>query len=125
MTDADKATQLLQALVGTYLSQLGVGVGQLQMRFSEGPSLSYGNDISVDDGVAVEAHSLDGLRLLLPLLNSEVTQVSADERGGLSLFFDATHVRCDADQENEAWNYSGRARAVVVSMPGGAFAIWS
>lgn len=60
VTDGEKATQLLQALVGTDLSQLGVGVGQLQMHFSEGPSLSYGNDISVDDGVAVEAHSLDG-----------------------------------------------------------------
>jgi len=47
-SDAGRANELLQALVGNYLSQLGVGIGQLQLHFSEGPCLSYGGVIHRD-----------------------------------------------------------------------------
>jgi hypothetical protein len=123
--DAAKVTRLLQPLVGQYLAQLGVGVGQLQMHFKDGDSVSIGNRIRVNSGPAVEAHQLDGLRLLLPLLNHDLTRASADERGGLWLHFGDVAVGCDADEQYEAWNYSGPEGSLVVSMPGGGFAIWS
>lgn len=124
-TDAAKVTLLLQSLVGQYPAQLSVGVGQLQMHFQEGDLVSLGNRIRVNSGPAVEAHQLDGLALLLPLLNQDLTRASADEQGGLWLHFGDVEVRCEADEDYEAWNYAGSNRSLVVSMPGGGFAIWS
>lgn len=124
-SDAAKATALLQPIVGMYLSQLGVGVGQLQMHFSGEASLSYENDIRVDGSASVKPQSLDGLALLLPLLNETVTQVAADGSGGLSLSFGTSRIQCDGDQHYEAWTYNGPNRVMVVSIPGGDLAIWS
>lgn len=124
-SEAAKATALLQPIVGMYLSQLGVGVGQLQMHFSGEASLSYENDIRVNGSASVKPPSLDGLALLLPLLNETVTQGAADGSGGLSLSFGNSRVQCDGDQHYEARTYNGPSRVMVVSIPGGDLAIWS
>lgn len=124
-TDAATVTELLQALVGKSLPQLCVSVGDLQMRFEGKLAVQLEGVLRVGTGIPVEPYSLDGLAYLLPMLNSEVTAAKADESGSLTLTIGATTLHCDADHRYEAWNYNGPDRALVASMPGGDFAIWS
>jgi len=124
-TDAESATELLQALVGQSLPQLCVGVADLQMRFDRGLGVTLEGPVRVGTGSPVDPYSLDGLACLLPLLNNEVTEAKADEDGSLTLTFEATSMRCDADDHYELWNYNGPNGALVVLMPGGEFAVWS
>lgn len=124
-TDAATATRLLQALVGQSLPQLCVGVGDLQMRFDGGLGVNLESAVRVGTGELAEPYSLGGLAYLLPLLNNQVTQAQAGEDGSLTLTFGTTTLRCESDSHDEAWNYSGPDRSLVVSMPGGGLAIWS
>lgn len=123
--EAAQATLLLQALIGKSLTQLCVGVGDLQMNFDGDLVVSVGGKISVGASSAVESHSLAGLAQLLPLLNNQVRAAGADEDGDLSLTIGAATLRCAADSRYEAWTYNGPQQALVVCMPGGGLAVWS
>lgn len=124
-SDVATATALLQGLVGKALSQLCVGVGDVQLRFDDGQSVQLESTITVGDTVPVEPYNLGGLARLLPLLNAELTAVSVDETGLLTLTIGATNIRCEADERYEAWNYNGPEGLLVVALPGSKLSIWS
>lgn len=123
--DAVLATRLLQQLVGGSLDQLCVGDGEVQLQLSTGHSVQFESPIVVAGAAAVPAHGLDGLALLVPLLNEEVADVVADDAGGLVLTLGTTTLRCPATPESEAWNVSGPRGVLVVSTPGGGLATWA
>jgi Family of unknown function (DUF6188) len=124
--DARSATALALPLVGQSLLQLGLGVGDAQLHFTGGITVTFGGPIEVaaaPDGPVVP-FGLDGVALLLPLLNGEVTHVGVSDDGALFLTVGGTTLRCGADPDFEAWNYTGPGGRRVVSMPGGELAIW-
>ncbi len=125
--DHNDATRLLQALVGQSLEQICVGVGDVQLRFSgDGFSVALGSGVrTTADRAVVAPYTLEGLALLVPLLNGEVTGAHIDDRGGLSLIVRRTTLHCPENPEFEAWNLSGPSGALVVSMPGADLAVWS
>ncbi len=60
------------------------------------------------------------------LIGQNVRQAIADPSGALEMTFDGgARMHVGADPEYEAWNVSGPAGALVVSMPGGALAVWT
>lgn len=124
-SDAARASRLLQWLVGKALSQLCVGAGDVQLRFDDGQSVQLEGWVTVGDTVPVEPCALGGLARLVPLLNAELTAVSVDETGALTLTIGATNIRCEADERYEAWNYNGPEGVLVVASPGGEFSISS
>ncbi len=121
---ARDATRLLQVLVGKSLEQLCVGAADLQLRFADDFRIALGTSIRTGRGEAVAASSLDGLELLLPLLDGDVSEVRVDERGGLSVTIGDAALHCDADPDFEAWQCSGPEGVLVVSRPGGDLAVW-
>ena len=124
-SDGVQATLLLQAMLGSSLDQLGVGGFELQLRLSSGHVVQLEQPVEVGDAVGVVAHSLEGLALLVPLLNAEVEAVTADDAGGLLLTLGGTTLRCPGGVEFEAWNVSGPGGVLVVSTPGGGLATWT
>ena len=124
--DARSATALAQPCVGQSLIQLRLGVGDAQLHFTGDFTVTLEGPIEVaaaPDGPVVP-YALDGVALLLPLLNADVTRVGVSDDGALSLRFGGTTLRCGADLDFEAWNYTGPGSTRVVSMPGGGLAIW-
>lgn len=114
--DAAEATRLLQALAGR--CQAGpcrscVGVGDLQMRFEAGLSLTLENAVRADaHGSLVESYSPAGMALLLPLLNCAVTEAFADGRGSLALTLDGMTVQVLLDRRDPP-PYPGSAERPV------------
>lgn len=122
-SDAVPATELMQLPVGSFLTQLCVGVGDLQMRFNDGSQVQFTGEITVDGGPPVEPFSLDGLALVLPTLNGDVTALSAADSGTLTLVVGAATLTCPADPQYESWNYSGADGTSVICLPGGQLGI--
>jgi hypothetical protein len=124
--DARSATALAQPLVGQWLAQLCVGAGDAQLRFANDFEVTFEGPIAVASAVSAPAmpNALDGVALLLPLLNGEVTDVGVSDDGALSLTVGGTILRCGADPDFEAWNFTRPGGERVVSTPGGALAIW-
>jgi hypothetical protein len=124
--DAAHATALAQELLGQSLDQLCVGVGDAQLRFTHSTvSLWSTISVSTGDDALVRAHTSDGVALLLPLLNGEVTAVAIDVSGELSFTLAGVTVRCGSDPDYEAWSYDGRHGETVVCTPGGDLATWN
>ena len=126
MNDAAHATALTQELLGQSLDQLCVGVGDAQLRFTYS-TISLWSTMRVSTRIdsLVQPHTLDGVAVLLPLLNGEVTAVDIDSRGGLSFTLGGATVWCRSDPDYEAWSYDGRKGEKVVCTPGGDLAIWN
>jgi hypothetical protein len=124
--DAAHATALAQALLGRSLDQFCVGAGDAQLRFTDA-TVSLWSTIRVSTGgdALVRPYTLDGVALLLPLLNGEVTAVDIDSSGGLSFTLGGVTVWCGSDQDYEAWCYDGPQGEKVVCTPGGDLAIWN
>lgn len=124
--DAAHATALTQELLGQSFDQLCVGVGDAQLRFTHS-TISLWSTIQVSTGVAslVRPYTLDGVAVLLPLLNGEVTSVDIDSRGRLSFTLGGATVWLESDPDYEAWSYDGRQGEKVVCTPGGDLAIWN
>lgn len=121
---ARDATRLLQALVGRPLQQLCVGVADLQLRFTDDFGIALESDLRVGTGAAVASFSLDGLALLLPLLDGDVSEIRVDERGGLWVGIGDVALHCAAHPDFEAWQCTGPEGVLVVSRPGGDLAVW-
>ena len=124
-SDKATATGLLQGLVGKALSQLCVGVADVQLRFDDGQSVQLETTVTVGDTVPVEPYAVSGLARLLTVLNAELTAATVDQTGALTLTIGATNIRCEADERYEAWNYKGPDGVLVVALPGGKLSIWS
>ena len=125
--DARWATALARPLVGQWLIQLCLGVGDAQLRFADDFTVNLEGPIGVAPAVSdpVVPYALEGVALLLPLLNGEVTHVAVSDDGALSLTVGGTTLRCGPDPDFEAWNFTGPGVEQVVSTPGGGLAIWS
>jgi Family of unknown function (DUF6188) len=124
--DPRSATALAQPLVGQSLLHLRLGAGDAQLHFTEDFTVTFEGPIEVataPDGPVVP-YGLDGVALLLPLVNAEVAQVGISDDGALSLTVGRTTLRCGADPAFEAWSYTGPGGRRVVSMPEGGLAIW-
>ena len=117
------ATRLVQPLVGGSLDQLCVGGWEVQLHFSTGHGVQLEQPVDMGPSVGVRAHALEGLALLVPLLNAQVDAVAVDVPGDLVLTIGGTTLRCPAPQEFEAWNLSGPDGLRIISTPGG-LAIW-
>lgn len=76
------------------------------------------------DGL-VTPNTLDGLSLLVPLLNGNVPGVAVNELGGPSLTIDRTELHCPCHPDFEAWNLSGPDGVLVVCTPGEGLAVGS
>ena len=124
--DAAHATALAQELLGQSLDQLCLGTGDAQLRFTHS-TVSMWSTIGVSTGedALVRPYALDGVALLLPLLNGDVTAVEIDSSGRLSFTLGDTTVWCGSDPDHEAWSYDGRRGEKVVCTPGGNLAIWN
>jgi hypothetical protein len=81
-------------------------------------------DVAATADGPVVPYAFDGVALLLPLLNADVTHVGVSDDGALSLTVGGTTLRCGAAPDFEAWNCTGTGGRRVVSMPGGGLAIW-
>ena len=114
-------------MIGQALNQLCVGVGELQLHFDGGLSITFETEVRRGDGagVPVSPYALEGLSLLVPLLNGNVTGAVVNGRGGLSLAIDRSEVHCPSHPDFEAWNLSGPNGVLVVCTPGGDLAVWS
>ena len=124
--DVAAADESLRQLVGRSLDQLCVGVGEVQLDLSGGYALTLESTIGEERaGTPVRAPTLEGLRLLMPLLGKDVTGAGADDAGGLTVAFGDAALHCPASPDAEAWQLSGPAGVLVVSMPGGGLAVWS
>lgn len=122
--DALTAQQLLNALVGRRLGQLGVGVGQVTLEFDGHHFIALEGAVE-GGGRMATPQALDGLALLLPMLNEVVRDVSVEDGGGLLLTVGDVRLRCDALERYEAWNYSAPGGQLVVCLPGGGLSVWS
>ena len=122
--DAHSGTRQVQSLVGQSLSQLCLGPGDAQLRFSSGVTVTFENPITVAAGGSVVPYALEGVALLLPLFNGEVSDVAVEDDGVLSLVIAGTTLRCRPDPDYEAWQVTGRDVGLVVCTPGGGLAIW-
>lgn len=124
--DAAHATALAQGLLGQSLDQLCLGAGDAQLRFTHSTVALWSTiGVSTGDAAVVRPYSLDGVALLLTLLNDEVTAAGIDSSGNLSLTLGGTTVWCGSDPDHEAWSYDGRHGEKVVCTPGGDLAIWN
>jgi len=122
-----QATALAELLIGHSLVQVCVGVGDAQLNFTGGFGITLESPIGVGPAGESEAapYTLEGLALLLPLLNGDVTDVDISEGGHLSLTVGVTTLQCRSGSGFEAWNYRGPSGEMVVSLPSGGLAIWS
>ncbi len=124
--DVQRASELLEGVVGRYLSQLRVGAGDVQLVFDNGTFVRLAGTTRLDDGPGTEEpQSLAGLAILLPLLNETVVSAGVRQRGALAVAFKAGVLRCDPDEKYEAWEFTTESGAMVVCMGGGELAIWS
>jgi hypothetical protein len=123
---AAHATALAQELIRQSLDQLCVGVGDVQLRFTHSTiSLWSSIRVSTRDDALIQPYTLDGIALLLPLLNKEVTAADIDTSGELSFKLGGAIIWCCSDPDYEAWSYDVRRGDKVVCMPSGSLTIWS
>ncbi len=126
--DAAQATSLAQILVGQQLTQLCAGIADAQLHFSAvDASINLWSPIraaTAATDLAVDPYGLDGVAVLLPLLNSDVVAVQVADSGELSLTIGETTVSCASDPGYEAWSLTGRQGTMVVCVPGGRLEIW-
>jgi hypothetical protein len=120
------ASALAKALLGHTLDQLCVGDGDMQLNFTGNFNITLESAISVvqTEEVVAPPYALEGIALLLPLLNSEVTDVVISDSGDLVVTFGETTVRCGGGSGFEPWHFSGPSGEKVVSLPSGGLAIW-
>ncbi|MGY5883476.1 DUF6188 family protein [Modestobacter lacusdianchii] len=120
------ASAQLQPLVGQFLGQLCVGLHDAQLRFSGGVTVTFEAPLTVAPapGAPVVPHELEGLALLLPLLNGDVVAVAVGDDGALGLTIGETTLRCAPDPDHEAWQVTGSDVGLVVCGPGGDLAVW-
>lgn len=116
------ATEQLQVLVGQPLTQLCVGVAEVQLRFDGELAVQLEAPVSVGSGEPQEPYALSVLASLLPLLDGTVAAVRVEPSGALVLTVGPTTVRCEADGHYEAWNVTGPYGLLVVALPGGGLA---
>lgn len=111
----------MQKLVGEMLPQICVGQFDIQLRFYGDMRVDIWNKIRTGEAgdAWVEPFSLDGLRLLLPLLNRDVTAVSVGDDGNLELRFDEIGLICKSDDDYESWTFTEPKGDMVVCTPGG------
>jgi hypothetical protein len=124
--DVRAANELVQVLVGQPFTQLCVGVGDAQLRFTGQFGVSFGAPVRVgeaDEG-PVAPYGLDGLALLVPLLGGDVTDAAVSDTDELVVAISGTTVRCGSTPDYEAWTFNGPAGELVVCMPSGGLAIW-
>lgn len=123
--DAAYATALARGLLGQSFDHLCIGARDVQLRFTHSTvSLWSTIGVSTGDDALVQPYTLDGVSLLLPLLNDEVTAVDIDARGRLSFTLGGATVWCGSDPDYEAWSYDGRHGEKVICTPGGDLATW-
>ncbi len=123
--DAQHATRALTALVGRSLHLLGVGGWQVSLELGGDHAVTLEQAVDVGDHQpAAEPATLNGLALLLPLLNREVTAAYVEADGRLVLSFGDLTLQCAPDAEYEAWNYRGPSGALIICQPGGGLAVW-
>ncbi|WP_299952005.1 DUF6188 family protein [uncultured Modestobacter sp.] len=120
------ASAQVQPLVGRSLSQLCVGPHDAQLRFSGAVTVTFEAPITVASapGEPVLAHELEGLALLVPLLNGDVVAVAVGDDGALGLTIGGTTLRCGPDPDHEAWQVTGSDVGLVVCGPGGGLDVW-
>ncbi len=113
-TDLVVANRLLSDLPGMYLTQLCVGVGDLQMHYtnvdtpaSHGAIAIYG-PIAFEVGGHVEHHDAPSLRAigyLLPLLNEQLESAQVLPDATLRLVFGGMGIAIARDQDYESWTF--------------------
>ena len=97
----------------------------MQLVFDDGTFVRLAGTTRLAEGPDVEEpQSLEGLAILLPLLNESVVSAGVVRGGALALAFDAGVLTCGPDAKYEAWEFTTRAGTLVVCMEGGALAIW-
>ena len=119
------ANDMLGTLVGRSLDQLRVGVGELALVLGVDWRISLSGRVRVAGASSIEPTSIDGVAAHMPLLNAEVTAAHVDERGDLTVTLDGTAIRCEADDEYEAWSVHGSDGARIICLPRGELAIWT
>ena len=122
--DTLAARKLLRPLVGRRLGLLSVGVGQVNLDFDGDHFIALEGEVEVG-GRTAKPQALDGVALLLPMLNEVVTDASVEDSGRLVLAVGGARLRCEALEQYEAWNYSAPDGVLVVCRPGGELSIWS
>ena len=76
--------------------------------------------------LSTEEDDEDAFAPVRELIGQNVRAAIADPSGALEMTFDGgAHLHVGADPEYEAWNVSGPAGALIVSMPGGELAVWT
>lgn len=125
-SDEQQATELLAGVVGHDLEQLRVGAGSVQLVFDDGTFVHLAGTTRLNEGSEIEEpQSLEGLAILLPLLNESVVSAGVRPGGALAVGFEVGVVTCSPDEQYEAWEFTTEAGAMVVCMGGGVLAIWS
>ena len=124
--DGRRATALAQPQIGRSFIQLCMGEGGAQLNFTGdfGITLESPVRIGPDSENPVLPYALEGIALLLPLLNADVTAVHVSDNGALELTVGGTAIHCAPVAHFEAWNVAGPGGRLVVSLPSGGLAIW-
>lgn len=100
-------------------------MGQVYLTFTGNRCVTLGGVIYLDDiPTPAQPQPLDGLALLLPLLNNAVAVASTEDNGRLLLTVGDRTIRCGPDEQYEAWQYNSPG-TLVVCLPDGGLSIWS
>lgn len=130
-TDLVVANRLLSDLLGMSLTQLCVGVGDLQMHFtrvdpSSQAAIAIEGRIVFEVGRHVEHHdppSLGAIGYLLPLLNEQLESAQILPDATLRLVFAGMRLAIEPDQKYESWTF-GVAKGSVFCTAGGRLDIF-
>ncbi len=126
------ANRLLSALPGMFLSQLCVGIGDLQMNFTNVDTPANHAAVAIEGRIAFEvgehsehhdAPSLGAIGYLLPLLNEQLESAQILPDGSLRLVFPRTRFAIPPDQKYESWTF-GVAKGSVYCTAGGRLDIF-
>lgn len=127
--DVELANRLLHVVAGHRLLGFRMG-GGVRLEFDdpasyeltiEGPLRFVLADGSERQGSPV---SLDVAEQLIRLLKAPVTAAIVDPGGTLKIAFDDVYVVVPCDEMYESWQMRSDDGLLIVSMPGGALAIW-
>lgn len=70
-------------------------------------------------------NDVTGLGPVLSCVRTAITRATAFDDGRLEILFaDGSVIRVPVSPDYEAWDFSGPAGLLVVSLPGGELAIW-
>ncbi len=126
------ANRLLSALPGMFLSQLCVGVGDLQMNFTNVDTPASTGAIAIEGRIAFEvgehiehhdAPALGGIGYLLPLLNEPLESAQVLPDASLRLVFASMRFAIQPDEKYESWTF-GVAKGSVYCTAGGRLDIF-